>query len=41
VLVVDARAAKVAPCEPGAKHSATGMRLDLLRAGDTFDWDAR
>lgn len=41
VLVVDARAAKVAPCEPGARHSATGMRLDLLRAGDTFDWDAR
>lgn len=41
VLVVDARRATVGACEPGKRHSAVGMRLDLLRAGDTLDWDDR
>jgi cyanophycinase len=41
VLVVDAREAKVERCEPGARHAATGMRLDLLRAGSRLRIDGR
>ena len=41
VLVVDARAATVERCEPGARHAATGMRLDLLRAGSRLRIDGR
>jgi len=38
VLVIDARAARIEPSEEGALHSARGVRLELLRSGDRFDW---
>jgi cyanophycinase len=41
VLVIDARKAQLQPCEAGAQHSARGLRLDVLRAGDTYDWNQR
>lgn len=41
VLVVDAREAKVERCEPGARQAATGMRLDLLRAGGRLELGKR
>jgi cyanophycinase-like exopeptidase len=41
VLVIDARKAQLQPCEAGAQHSARGLRLDVLRAGDAYDWNQR
>lgn len=38
VLVYDARGASVAPVAPGARHGATGLTLQVLRAGMTLRW---
>lgn len=36
VLVIDARASRLAVTKPGAHHGVTDVRLHLLRAGDRF-----
>lgn len=38
VTVFDARQAAVRPTTKGQNHSATGINVSILRAGDRFDW---
>jgi cyanophycinase len=40
VTVIDARRAQVQAAEPGRNHSATGIAMSVLRAGDRFVWRA-
>jgi cyanophycinase len=37
-IVVDARHAQVRAVREGEQHSAAGIRMSVLRAGDRFDW---